>query len=480
MQNVPKIVRERLKATTPATEHPDVNALTAFAERVLPERERALVFDHLARCGDCRDIVALALPATEPIEVAAKPARGWLTWPALRWGLVAAGVMAIASLGIVQYQRGLRPENLASKAPAHVEVAAKEAKNEALAQPAFSADEKRDKVQTPPTSAFSATVDSTTATGGAKKGMARQEMTPQEPASALPVPSQANHGVVVGINGSSAVGGPLPHGPRVAEQWQQQNVAKKQLPAAPPSPLDKQQAAGDLSANMQDRSVSQMVTVEAESAQQEAKTQDLDAGQKQDQPVQQPSGEDYALAKVGRAKPAVTTPASAAPLPITGAPNGPQALAGPVLASSSPAPRWTITSSGGLQRSFDQDGTWQAIDVMANPESSTNATSLQISANNSRAKRKDAQALKKDAASPLFRAVAANGADVWAGGSGGALYHSRDAGDHWTRIVPAAPGGTLTGDIVSLEFADPQHGKVSTSTAEIWITADNGQTWQKQ
>jgi hypothetical protein len=64
MQNVPKIVRERLKAATPAAQHPDANALAAFAERLLPERERALVFDHLARCGDCRDIVAWALPAT--------------------------------------------------------------------------------------------------------------------------------------------------------------------------------------------------------------------------------------------------------------------------------------------------------------------------------------------------------------------------------------------------------------------------------
>src|ERR1700719_2184424 len=134
MQNVPKIVCERLEAAATATEHPDANALTAFAERSLPERERVLVFDHLAHCGDCRDVVALALPATEPVEVAAKsPARDWLTWPALRWGLVAAGVVAIASLGIVQYQRNIRSENLASKTPAHVEVAAKEARNEALA-----------------------------------------------------------------------------------------------------------------------------------------------------------------------------------------------------------------------------------------------------------------------------------------------------------------------------------------------------------
>jgi len=265
------------------------------------------------------------------------------------------------------------------------------------------------------------------------------------------------------------VGGPLSHGPRLADQWQQQNVAKKQVPAAPPSPFDKQQAAGDLSANMRVPAVSESVAVEAQSAQQEAKTQNLDASRLQDQTTPQPSGEDYALAKVGRAKPAVATQAAgAAPAPV------------PVLASSAPAPRWTITSTGALQRSLDQGVSWQAIDVIANPESSTNATSLQISANNSRAKRKDAQALKRDAPAPLFRAVAANGAEVWAGGSGGALYHSQDAGDHWTRIVPAAASATLTGDILSLEFPDPQHGKVSTSAAEIWITSDDGQTWQKQ
>jgi hypothetical protein len=478
MQNVPKIVRERLKAATPAAQHPDANALAAFAERLLPERERALVFDHLARCGDCRDIVAWALPATEPIEVAAKsPARGWLTWPVLRWALVAAGVMAIASLGIVRYQRGTQSREMASKTPAQVEVAAKEVKNEPLAQPAFSADEKRDKAQAPPTSAFRTTVDSTTATGGANNGMAHQETTRPEPALALPVPLQAKRGAVVGIHGSPAVGGPLP---QLADQWQQQNVANKQVPAAAPSPSDKQQAADDLSANMRVPAASESVAVEAQSAQLEAKTQNLDGGRLQDQAAAQPSGEDYALAKVGKAKPAANTPAGATPVSTMATPNSSPMLVGRVWASSAPAPRWTITSTGGLQRSLDQGITWKAIDVTANPEPSTNATSLQITANNSRAKRKDVQALKRAAPFPSFRAVAANGAEVWAGGSGGVLYHSQDSGDHWTHIVPAAAGSTITGDILSLEFPDPQHGKVSTSAAEIWITADDGQTWQKQ
>jgi hypothetical protein len=80
MQNVPKIVRERLQAPPPAVNHPDADLLTAFAEQSLPADERATVLEHLARCGDCRDVVALTLPPTEILETAARPVRSaWLT-----------------------------------------------------------------------------------------------------------------------------------------------------------------------------------------------------------------------------------------------------------------------------------------------------------------------------------------------------------------------------------------------------------------
>jgi len=470
MQNLPKIVRERLRAATPAVDHPDADVLTAFAERSLPKREQGVVLEHLARCGDCRDIVALALPATEPVEaVANRSSSGWLTWPALRWAFVAVGVVAIASLGIVRYQRG-RTQNMAASAPARSEIAAKGAREAAAQQTskddyasarvakskAWAAPSKSEKIPAPPPSAF---VDSRVAPVSSfrdkekerdeKKSTLRadrfQALGPLPPAS-------------TGRDAGSRIG-QLAHGPRVSNQWQQntvQNQLQNQAPSASSSPFAKQQAAGDLSANMEVPRASE--TGEVQTAQTTAQTQSLDSLQVQSLPAQVTSGSAPAVSASGPA------------------PSG--AIGGPVATSSGSIPRWTISSAGRLQRSFDQGNTWQDVDVNANLASVV-GTSLEISANAARAsKNKDArQDLKREAASAAFRAVAAAGTDIWAGGSG--LYHSLDAGNHWTRIVPASADAMLTGDIVSLEFSD-QHGKVATSTAEIWITTDGGQNWQKQ
>src|SRR5271167_1564109 len=107
MQDVPKIVRARLQRPAPATEpHPDADLLTAFADRTLSARERDEVLKHLARCGDCREVVALALPASEAVAISSSPARaGWLSLPILRWGVVAAGVLAVMTFGVLQYRQ---------------------------------------------------------------------------------------------------------------------------------------------------------------------------------------------------------------------------------------------------------------------------------------------------------------------------------------------------------------------------------------
>jgi len=153
--------------------------------------------------------------------------------------------------------------------------------------------------------------------------------------------------------------------------------------------------------------------------------------------------------------------------------------------SAGTLPRWTITSTGTLQRSFDQGNSWQSVDVNAGgPSGAAAGASFEAVAKASRAKEteKDAdkKSLKRQPAAPTFRVVTAAGLEVWAGGSSGVLYHSLDAGSHWTRVVPASAGSILTGDVVSLEFPDPQHGKITTSAPEVWTTSDAGQTWQKQ
>src|SRR5208337_2566309 len=109
MSEVPKIVYDRLRAarpegTGPERAHPDADLLTAFAEQALSVTERDGVLKHLALCGECREVVALAIPAadivatkiaTETEAVRATPSpvkaqRNWLTasklaWPSLRW-----------------------------------------------------------------------------------------------------------------------------------------------------------------------------------------------------------------------------------------------------------------------------------------------------------------------------------------------------------------------------------------------------------
>ena len=83
-----------------------------------------------------------------------------------------------------------------------------------------------------------------------------------------------------------------------------------------------------------------------------------------------------------------------------------------------------------------------------------------------------------------FRAVAANGAEVWAGGSRGALYHSTDSGQHWAR-VPVGLGqdsdkGVVTDTIMSIDVADSRHVTVTTDADETWVTADGGQHWESR
>ncbi len=76
-----------------------------------------------------------------------------------------------------------------------------------------------------------------------------------------------------------------------------------------------------------------------------------------------------------------------------------------------------------------------------------------------------------------FHAVAVMGNDVWAGGNGGALFHSSDGGEHWSSVSLAANSKVEMGAIVSIHFDDAQHGVVASDSGTRWTTADGGVNW---
>jgi len=435
MQNVPQIVRERLKATPPAVDHLDADVLTAFAERSLPDGERAIVLEHLARCGDCRDVVALALPEPDAAQAVTIPARsGWPAWPALRWGFAAAGVVVIASFGVLQYQHSRSTMKVATYSRQE-SVTARVQSPPPSAALASEPQKAEDKVQ--PSAAPMA---------GAPGKLPEAKLISRV---APPVPPEPQHRVAIG----GTIGGP-----HMPIQQQQQTTKNLQV-VMPAAPIAKQQSAG-ASANLSVPSASETGSVHGAAIQIETSQAEVQA---QNQPAPEQlfdKDESARLGKVDKAKPALNGRGFAHLVALT--------------------PRWAINSAGGLQRSLDQGQTWQEVDVTAGAALSV-AKSM-TAASTSRAKESYAEkkALKAAASAPVFRAVAVTGPDVWAGGSQGMLYHSADAGNHWVQVVPSSAGMTLTGDIVGLLFSDAQQGRITTSTGEIWTSNDQGQTWQRQ
>jgi hypothetical protein len=71
-------------------EHPDANLLAAFAAQILPARERASLLEHLARCPECREVLA-----TASTEVAKSPRIALWKW---RWATAAAAACLLVAL----------------------------------------------------------------------------------------------------------------------------------------------------------------------------------------------------------------------------------------------------------------------------------------------------------------------------------------------------------------------------------------------
>jgi len=489
MENIPKIVGERLKAAAIAVDHPDPDVLSGFSERSLPERERGQVLEHLARCAGCREVMALSLPAEEATVAVVRPVRGrWLTWPRLRWGLVAAGVIVVGSFGVLRYRTASQPATVAynaSHASQEQEIA-KEAKNQTEPFPAAPAAAATDEEKKAPQTSF---------LYGQSKSRALPETNKEsdrlEQFARLQPPTRDQRADASGARGMLRPQA-LAHGPKPpAQQWQQNITAnannnayafQSQTPApAVPPEFARQQTSNQVVVTAQAPAPSTAGSNIGGPVKVDRKAQDLDTLALQDRSVAPLSATGgSAGAEVARAKPAEATTTNAPKSELTDA-YSVSADGSNFAQTASLAPesvRWSINAKGGLQRSLDQGKNWQDVDVTgAAGIGGGGGLEMAMKSSRQKALAKDKVDMKQ---TPLvFRAVSANGPEVWAGGSGGHLYHSTDAGVHWVQVVPSWSGVVLTDDIVSLQFADPQNGRIVTTSSEIWTTADAGQNWQK-
>jgi hypothetical protein len=425
MQTLPQIVRERLNATRSSDDHPEADILSAFAEDSLSRPERTRVLEHLSTCADCRDVVALALPELEsaaPVRIPAR--RAWILWPALRWGFAAAGILSVCTLGVLQYRRHIQAETIVAKQ--------------------ISSPEAADRIEAPASAPPSAAA-------GAEKSppsparRAKQSLSPNIAKSSRPENEVASVPGAVPLlrvpqAGAGAMGAPVANhfGRPVPRPPQRSPYESPAFVAVPKQP------SGNVA------------TAEAKAA------------------FAPPAAQVDMSAKGAIAQ---------SPVPSS---NEPQTLAendAPRIGKAKPpdAPIWTVGADGVLERSFDQGSTWQDVDVtVASAPVANNLPSSEATTATAAKRFNHRLALKRPETPPVFRAVSANGSDVWAGGVGGALYHSVDAGNRWTRVVPVSGNAPLAGDVVSVEFPDAMHGRITTSTAQVWTTSDDGQTWQKQ
>jgi hypothetical protein len=478
MQNVPKVVLERLRSAA-AEPHPDADLLTAFAERSLAGREREQVVEHLARCGDCRDVVALALPAQIELPMPVVSRANWFRWPVLRWAAVAAGVVLIASIGTVHY-RGQHSSELASNVFSE---------KQAISAPAQSS-QRSSQVAVP------------------KAGMRKDVLAAPRAQIALaekkaaPPAGAVFHGRAysAGASGGGSAGAALGGSVNGLIATPRRDLAFAPAPQSPtPAATAKQDASpGATRQTVEVSGASQMAEVQSEVVQVGTPTATQNRIQDQavqNEPAEQSSADQWE--SVGKAKPALAQASPAmGSAPLQGANSS--------LMKSLGTLRWTISSTGALQRSLDGGNTWLDVNVAVD----NSAVDESVSANlmrraeakaetkaetkasaKSRAASygappavKSADAAPAPSASTIFRAlsVSSNAAEVWAGGSGGALYHTVDGGNRWSRVVPSAAGIVLAGDIISIQFSDPRSGSVTTSNAEVWTTVDDGQTWHRQ
>jgi hypothetical protein len=443
MTEVPKIVHDRLRAAlppqaAPGQPHPDEDLLAAFAEQALLPKERDCVLEHLAKCGDCREVLALAMPATEIAAAVAheteetggvagsaravdkstltstKP--GWaklLALPRLRWAALAVCVVVVASVLV------LHPGKVRQPLPPQASRQTEDASASGTLTAATSV---------PPPSISSSPVASSHITS--------------TPVASSPVTSSP-------MTSRSAARAANPAKPDKARPESQTELA---------STLKAQQLAPAESDSLLARNEAPRVETspieKAKPALSVAEGQNNNGAQNSEQNSEVSAGENTQQ----------TTDSAVVPGAIAMRSN---AVSGAKMATAAPAPgltlaphistpqnvSWTI-AAGLLQRSLDSGQNWQT-------------------------------ALRAD--HPLL-CYASLDDEVWAGGQAGTLFHSTDNGVSWVQVQPSITQTSgmqlsraierLSSDVTYIDFRSSKEIALTTADHAVWRSADGGKTWE--
>jgi putative zinc finger protein len=433
MEQLPKIASKRLQSS-PTGEHPDPDLLTAFAEQSLKERERTQVLEHLSHCRECRNVLSLAAPETVLAAELCKtqPAQqtsGRLRGPVLRWGALAACLVVVSSVGLLYRERISHPLNV-HMATEERSVPASDLPKEAKAENPPTAEPQTK--EGPETRTMRAATPANKALAASKNSRQADHLEIFAKSAPAAAPA-AQSGAPAARLGFNAETNKLPTVPSPSEKLRspagQQGAAAA---AAAAMPADSREPRKDERV-MGDQAIAEAVEVAPAIPAREVKS----AKRKRDKggATELPKQVDSDVTKTQAAFAKETLASTAA------------STSGPVFMRDLKSARWSLSEEGLPQRSLDAGQTWEKIRVDH---------------------------------SAGFRALSAEGFDVWVGGAKGALYHSSDLGMHWTRVTPVIEGAVLSADIVRIEFNDSNHGKLITAENQTLVTSDGGKSWQKQ
>lgn len=468
MTELPKILEERLRAAARAPgAHPEADALAAFAEQALAAAERESVLAHLGLCQECREVVALASPASEPVTIPVsdqaafepervsvpikrrddRPGMWGLRWASLRWAALAAGIVVAVWLVRPAFEHNAQPTANVGRVSGASTAKAVQPNSE---PPATASVQLSTRLESRKTDMLTGIPANKPTQPGENSSISASRM--ENAAPAAPSASSAggsSEGSLIarrkdekqlkkggGEAGVALVWGLKPNGANVAGV--PKTVAEQ--PAEADSTMRNEAPAASLPSG-------ETVQVSAEAAV-------IEVAPPRD------AGGAAGLERVEKAKPALdkssadedpkasknaTVVTQSAALGL--ASNYARAAAAQAVppAASKPDVTWIITE-GELQRSVDGGQSWQT-------------------------------SARTDYALLCF---APRGQEIWAGGQAGTLLHSTDSGTTWSTVRVAMGNQTLKSDVTRIDVSATGQVVVSTAAHETWKSADGGKTWEKK